>query len=287
MKANRQHKASVFAFLFSEPARLRELYNALAGTNYDESAHIVINTLSDVVFMNRINDLSFTINDKLVVLIEHQSTINPNMSIRLLFYIARIYEKLIDNKKLYSRAKVTIPRPEFIVLYNGPDNHPDESTMKLSDHFENGENYANIDLELQVRVYNINKGRNPKLEQQSKSLGDYAMLIAKIREYELSGLARGEALKQAVQWCIKQGYLQDFLKIHSSEVVNMLITEWNWDDAKEVWHEEGVAEGIEKGLAKGSREKQLEIARKMKQAGLDMEQIFAFTGLSPEEITRL
>jgi hypothetical protein len=215
MKANRQHKASVFAFLFSEPARLRELYNALAGTNYDESAHIVINTLSDAVFMNRINDLSFTINDKLVVLIEHQSTINPNMALRLLFYIARIYEKLIDNKKLYSGAKLAVPRPEFIVLYNGPGKHPDESTMKLSDHFENVENHANIDLELQVKVYNINKGRNPKLEQQSKSLGDYAMLVAKIREYELSGMERGEALQQAVQWCIRHEYLQDFLKLQA------------------------------------------------------------------------
>jgi predicted transposase/invertase (TIGR01784 family) len=277
---------------------LRELYNALSGDSYDESAQIVINTLQDAVFMDRINDVSFTINNKLVVLIEHQSTVNPNMALRLLSYIARVYEKLIDNKKIYSRTKLIIPRPECIVLYNGPDEYPNESLMKLSDHFENTQNHDRIDLELQVRVYNINKGRNPKLEQQSRTLNDYATLIATVREYEQSGLALEEALKQAIYWCIRQGYLQDFLKLHSSEVVNMLITEWNWDDAKAVWYEEGVEAGLEKGLEKGiekglekgrteTRQEKLEIARKLKVIGLSDGQIGTATGLSTEDITAL
>jgi predicted transposase/invertase (TIGR01784 family) len=284
---NRQYKSSVFTLLFSEPSRLRELYNALSGDSYDESAEIVINTLQDAVFMDRINDVSFTINNKLVVLIEQQSTVNPNMALRLLSYIARVYEKLIDNKRIYSRTKLIIPRPECIVLYNGPDEYPNESVMRLSDHFEKMGNYDKIDVELQVRVYNINKGRNPKLEQQSRTLNDYATLIATVREYEASGLILEEALKQAVYWCIRQGYLQDFLKLHSSEVVNMLITEWNWDDAKAVWYEEGLEAGVEKGFTKGTRQKQLEIARKMKLSGLPVEQIAEYTGLSAEEITVL
>jgi hypothetical protein len=267
VKANRHYKSSVFTFLFSEPARLRELYNALTGAGCDDSARIVINTLSDVVFMDRINDISFTINGKLVVLIEHQSTINPNMALRLLFYIARIYEKLIDNRKLYSGSRLAVPRPEFIVLYNSPEEYPRESALKLSDHFENCEGHGGIDLELKLKVYNINKGRNPKLEERSKSLGGYAALTAKVREYQQTGLELNAALKEAIRWCVARGHLQDFLKPHSSEVVNMLITEWNWDDAKAVWHEEGVAEGLAKGLERG-REKayqeKLEIARNFK-----------------------
>jgi predicted transposase/invertase (TIGR01784 family) len=214
-----------------------------------------------------------------VVLIEHQSTINPNMAVRLLFYIARIYEKIIDNRKVYGRAKLTIPRPEFIVLYNGPDEYPGESNMKLSDHFENGENYDNIELELCVKVYNINKGRNPQLEEQSKVLSDYAALIAKVREYEKTGLVLEKALVKTVRWCIRNGHLRDFLKLHGTEVVNMLITEWNWDDAKEVWQEEARAEGLQEG--------KLEIARKMKARGVPGEQISADTGLAPEEIAAL
>jgi predicted transposase/invertase (TIGR01784 family) len=279
MEANRQYKSSVFTLLFSDPAKLRELYNALAGTNYDESAQIVINTLSDAIFMDRINDVSFTIDNKLVVLLEHQSTINPNMTLRLLSYIARIYEKLIDNKKIYSRTTINIPRPEFIVLYNGIEEYPAERVLKLSEHFESISKYDTIDLELQVTVYNINKGRNPKLEKQSRSLGDYATLVAKVREYEGAGFALSNALEQAVNWCINQGFLRDFLKTHSSEVVNMLLTEWNWDDALAVRYEEGLEEGLEEG--------KLKIARKMKQAGLPPKQIAEFTGLSPEEIAEL
>jgi hypothetical protein len=218
MPANRQYKSSVFSLLFSDPARLRELYNALAGTHYDESADIAINTLQDAVFMDRINDVSFTIDNKVVVLLEHQSTINPNMALRLLLYIARIYEKLVDSKKIYSRTKLPIPRPEFIVLYNGVDDYPAESTMCLSEHFEYTGKNDTIALELRAKVYNINKGCNPRLEEQSKVLGDYAALIAQVREYEKTGLVLKKALEKAVRWCIRYGYLRDFLKVQSFEL---------------------------------------------------------------------
>jgi hypothetical protein len=263
------------------------LYNALSGTHYDESADIAINTLSDALFMDRINDVSFTIDNKLVVLIEHQSTINPNMALRLLLYIARIYEKLIDNKKVYSRTKLAVPRPEFIVLYNGEDDYPAESAMCLSEHFEHTGKNDTIDLELRVKVYNINKGCNPKLEEQSKVLGDYAALIARVREYEKAGLVPEKALEKTVRWCIRHGYLRDFLKRHGSEVVNMLITEWNWDDAKEVWQEEAREEGLQEGLTEGSRQEKLEIARKLKTIGLSPEQIATGTGLPPETVVKL
>jgi predicted transposase/invertase (TIGR01784 family) len=205
------------------------------------------------------------------------------MALRLLLYIARIYEKLVDSKKIYSRTKLPIPRPEFIVLYNGVDDHPAESTMCLSDHFEYTGRNDTIALELRAKVYNINKGCNPRLEEQSKALGDYATLIAQVREYEKTGLVLKRALEKAVRWCIRYGYLRDFLKNHGSEVVNMLITEWNWDDAKEVWQEEARAEGLQKG----SQQKQLEIARKLKARGTPPEQIAEDTGLPLETIEKL
>ncbi|GHV85818.1 hypothetical protein AGMMS50230_14260 [Spirochaetia bacterium] len=289
MAVNRQYKSSVFTLLFSDPDRLRELYNALAskrGTLYDESAKITINTLSDVMFMERINDVSFTIDDKLVVLLEHQSTINPNMAVRLLLYIGRIYEKLIDNKRLYSSKQLSIPRPEFIVLYNGPGECPASSVVKLSDHFEKAENHDSIDLELVVTVYNINHGRNPDLEKQSKTLADYALLIAKIREYETAGLGLENALKKAINWCIKQDTLRVFLETNASEVQNMLLTEWNMDDALAVRYEEGVEDGLSQGLSQVIQ-KQLEIARNMKSGGVPENQIAGYTGLPVGEVAKL
>ena len=88
MSANVKFKASLFTFLFSEPEVLRELYSALEGVSLPPDVPVTINTLEDVLFMDRVNDISFEIGGKLVVLIEHQSTINPNIALRLLMYIA-------------------------------------------------------------------------------------------------------------------------------------------------------------------------------------------------------
>lgn len=98
MIVNTGYKDSTFVFLFNTEERLRELYNAIAGTNYDANTPLEINTLSDVLFKDRKNDVSFILDNKFIVLIEHQSTISENMPLRLLIYIARIYEKIIELK---------------------------------------------------------------------------------------------------------------------------------------------------------------------------------------------
>ena len=124
MQPNKKFKSSVFSMLFSDPDLLRELYCALDGVSLPKDVPVTINTLEDVLFMDFINDVSFEIDGKLVVLIEHQSTINPNMALRLLMYIGRVYEKIIDEKNVYSGKPLKIPRPEFFVLYNGVEPIP-------------------------------------------------------------------------------------------------------------------------------------------------------------------
>ena len=119
MGANTKYKDSLFSFLFSDGNLLRELYCALEDVTLPEDVPVKINTLRDVLFMDLINDISFEIGGKLVVLIEHQSTINPNIALRLLMYIARVYEKIIDRKGIYAKRLIPLPRPEFFVLYNG------------------------------------------------------------------------------------------------------------------------------------------------------------------------
>jgi hypothetical protein len=123
-----------------------------------------------------------------------------------------------------------------------------------------------IELELEATVYNINKGRNPSLEERSVSLSGYAELIALARENEKARMEKDAAVRDAVKRCIKEGVLGGFLKKHGSEVENMLLTEWNWDDAlavskQEGW-EEGWEQGIEKSIEKG-REKTREEDRKL------------------------
>ena len=233
------------------------MYCALKGVTLPDDVPVVINTLEDVLFMDRINDISFEIGGKLVVLIEHQSTVNPNIALRLLMYIARIYEKIIMGKSLYSTKKSFIPRPEFFVLYNGVDFCPDTQTLKLSDMFKSTDDLwfekADPVLELQVKVLNINEGRNEAIVKKCGLLTQYSAFVNKVREFEKKGYTREESMKKAIVYCCNNDILKGLLEENSSEVLNMLMTEWNWDDAKQVWFEEGFEEGHEKGIETTAR----------------------------------
>jgi hypothetical protein len=129
MGANTKYKDSVFSLLFSDPGLLRELYCALENVTLPADVPVTINTLRDVLFLDKINDISFEIGGKLIILIEHQSTITPNMALRLLMYVARVYEKIIGDRNIYSARLVSVPRPEFFVLYNGVSPFPDEQIL--------------------------------------------------------------------------------------------------------------------------------------------------------------
>ena len=278
MGANREYKSTVFSELFSEADTLLELYNALSGSNYGSETVIDINTLDDVLFMDMMNDVSFTVDDKIVVLIEHQSTISDNLPLRFLLYIARVYEKTIDKKAIYRQKLMKIPTPEFIVLYNGKDDYPDEKDLKLSDAFkdipEHVEKYGSLDLG--VHVININEGHNETLIAKSETLHGYVMFTSEVRKNIIKGLELNEAVTEAVKYCENNGILQSFLKEHASEVLNMLTTEFKMEEAIEVWKEEGREEGIK------------DIARRLKKAGLlTIEQIALITGLTTAEIELL
>jgi hypothetical protein len=163
---------------------------------------------------------------------------------------------IIDKKRLYGSAKMSIPRPVFIVLYNGKEYFPAVKTLKLSDLFKEVKGCNDIALEVEVTVYNINKGVNPVIEERSPTLSGYAELVGKARENEAAGLDKNEAVKQAADFCIKHGILAGFLKEHISEVENMSLLEWTLEDALQVSKEEGIEEGLEKGREDGREETQ-------------------------------
>jgi len=243
-KINRKHKDSVFTKLFGEKSNLLELYNAVSGKNYPESTEIEIITLSDVLYMEQLNDIAFVIDNRLVVLIEHQSTINENMPLRMLIYISREYEKITTSKNLYKEKMIKIPTPEFIVLYNGKKEFPDFKEMRLSDSFELKNDTCF--LELVVKTYNINKGRNIEMANRSPTLNGYETFIAEINE-NLRTMSLPIAIKTAITNCISKGILVYFLREHGSEVENMLLTGWNMKDALVVAREEGTEDGIDIG----------------------------------------
>jgi predicted transposase YdaD len=146
-------------------------------------------------------------------------------------------------------------------------------------------------LELEVKVININQGRSPEIVEKSKTLYGYSIFIAKIREYEKETGNREGAMKEAIKYCLAHGILEDFLKQHATEVMSMLLTEWDWNDAKEVWTEEawegGREEGLEEGLEKGREEEREEIARNALAKGASIEFVQEITGLGMEALKNL
>ena len=208
------------------------------------------------------------------------------MPLRLLIYVARVYEKLIDNKAVYKSKLLKIPKPDFIVMYNGLDEFPDEKTLRLSDaYMEIPEVLTEFSgsLELEVRVVNINEGRNEALVKRSKELYGYVRFVGKARDYLKAGLKLETAIKRSANDCINEGILSDFLKAHSSEVINMLTAEWNINEAKKVWRQEGWEDGLEKGLKDGLERGRKEVLEKEKQMVIGMKN----EGLADDVIARV
>jgi len=255
MTVNKKFKSSVFTTLFDNPDLLRELYCALEGVSLPPDAPVSINTLENVLYMDLFNDISFEIGGKLVVLIEHQSTLNPNMALRLLLYISEIYEAMLDGTTIYSTTSVSIPWPEFFVLYNGKDDFPDEKIVRLSDLFQKPHELGLPEkikplLELEAKVININEGRNEAILNRCKKLQEYSAFIAKAHAFwkELGDLEKG--IKTAIKYCRKHGILEEFLEKNAREVLSMLHMEWNLEDAvayaRKEEHEKGLKKGCEK-----------------------------------------
>lgn len=246
----RNYKDTVFRLLFNDRARLLSLFNAVNGTAYNKPEELEIITLQNAVYMSMKNDLSFLM-DFQMYLYEHQSSLNPNLPLRDLFYVARQYEKLTIGKNLYGQGRTKLPTPHFIVFYNGTGRQPETKRVRLSDAYEVQE--AEKELELIVTVFNINSGYNEELKEKCPALGEYAAYVARVREHA-KGHALYEAVELAVSECIREGILKDFLSANRAEVVGMSIFEYNQEEHMRMEREEAYAEGLAEGKAEGKAE---------------------------------
>ncbi|MBQ7456199.1 MAG: Rpn family recombination-promoting nuclease/putative transposase [Desulfovibrio sp.] len=273
---NTQYRDSVFRSYFNEPTRLLSLCNAVLDTQYIDPNKLNINTLNGIFFDKQKNDISCTIDDHFLVLIEHQSTVNENMPFRCLSYITELLNNMIkDKNRLYYKRLIKFPSPKFFVLYNGDEKEPLQRTMRLSDAFDND----STSLELVVNAFNINYGLPQPLLQKCPYLFDYATLVGRVKEGIRAGLSRREAITRTVTFCIEHGIMGNYLVEHSEEVFNMLTLEWNMDDALQARFDEGFDEGH--NLAMDS------VARNMLRSGMTFDKIQELTQLSFERIQDL
>ena len=243
VKVQRNYKDTIFRMLFKDKENLLSLYNALNKTDYTDVNKLEITTLENAVYMNYKNDVSFVFDFELM-LYEHQSTINPNMPLRDLFYVADILQKRTYDKDLYGSKLIRIPSPRFVVFYNGTDPLPERQTLKLSDAYEKKQ--ANPELELTVTMYNINYGCNEEIMDACRTLKEYAMYVERVRTYARQ-MPLAEAVEKAVDDCIAEGILSEFLKKNRAEAIKVSIYEYDEELHFRTLYEEGVEDGMERG----------------------------------------
>ena len=224
---NRNYKDSVFVDLFSTDEKAKErflsLYNALHGTQLHDVTLLENIKLEQVMYMSFANDVSYLVENKIIFLIEHQSTINPNMPLRCLEYVSRLYEKLFESKEKYSRKLLNIPTPEFYVFYNGIEPYPCNKTLKLSHAFIELTEQPN--LELIVKIVNINQHNEHPLLEMCKPINEYSIFVQTVREWKAVDPAHG--FQKAVEECIANNILREYLERKAKEVINMLLAEYN------------------------------------------------------------
>ena len=249
----RNYKDTLFRMIFRDKKELLTLYNAVNGTHYDNPEDLEITTLENAIYMNMKNDVSCIL-DMRMNLYEHQSSVNPNIPLRDLFYVARLYEKFTIGKDLYSSKRIMIPTPKFIVFYNGVTQQPERMVMKLSDSFQCVED---VNLELIVTQLNINPGYNDELVKGCPSLYQYMCYVEKVRTYNKT-MPIEEAVAVAVDECIKEEILADFLRSNKAEAIQMSIFEYDQELHEKTLLEEGYEVGVADGITRGKIEGKIE-----------------------------
>ena len=249
-EANRKYKDTIFRWLFSDRKNLLSLYNAVTGRNYTDADALDIVTLESAVYLGMKNDVAFLVDTRLY-LCEHQSTYNPNIPLRNLFYIASEYQVLVKDKSLYSSVLLRLPAPKFLVFYNGTGQVADREELRLSAAYENLQ--GEPDLELKVTMLNINEGHNRELMEQCRILREYSQYVARVRKYAAQ-MELNEAVERAITECIREGILSEFLSRNRAEVMKVSIFEYDQELEEKKYREAEYEHGRQDGYDAGVRE---------------------------------
>lgn len=285
---NPEYKDRLFKFIFGreteESKRWRlQLYNALNGTKLTDPDELKINTIENVIYITMHNDISFLV-DSEINLYEEQSSYNPNMPLRGYLYFATLYQMYLkENKKnLISSSRVMIPSPKFYVFYHGGPKTPERWKIKLSDSFLNNDDSG--DFQWTATIINLHQNHNSVLNKNCTPLYHYVKFTALISENRKSGMTKQESIEKALDYAIEKGFLEGFFKIHKAEVIGMCLTEFDEEEAKRVWHEDGYTEGLTEGAQKKAEEAAINL---IKMNILSPEQIAQAQDLPLEKILEL
>ena len=242
----RSVKDSVFTYLFKQPEYTRQLYLALHPEDTDvKESDFKLVTLENVLTTGFYNDLGIQVRNRLILLVEAQSTFSVNIALRMLLYLAGTYKEYIEEQKLdlYGSHPVEIPRPELYVVYTG-DRKEIPETLHLSDLYQGAGS-----AEVEVKVLR-DDGTGDILDQYVR--------FCKIadEQREKYGLTQ-QAIDETIRICIAENVLAPFLASRQKEVLEIMVTLFDQEKIAEI-HDYNVAkaarqEGHQLGREEGIR----------------------------------
>jgi len=269
-------KDSVFTYIFRQPQYARELYLALHPEDTDVTeADCKLVTLENVLTVGMYNDVGLQVRDKMILLVEAQSTFSVNVVLRILLYLAATYKEYVEEQKLnlYGTAAVRIPRPELYVVYTGDQTDVPE-TLLLSDLY-GGEG----DAEVRVKVL---RGTG------NGDIVDQYVRFCKIADEERKRYGRtGKAIEETLRRCIAENVLAPFLMTRQKEVAEIMVTLFDQEKIMEI-HDYHVAEAARKdGLQEGRMDGTLSgIKNLMETLGLSIEAAMNALKIPEDERTK-
>ena len=230
-------KDSVFTSIFREPKYLLQLYQALHPEDHDATEDSIKNvTITNVLLDQYYNDVGFQIGEKIVILVEQQSSWSINIVVRCLLYLAQTYQEYFESTKqnVYGSKKLELPKPEMYVIFTGNRKTRPEY-LYLSKEFFGGD-----DSVLDVKVKMIYDGKEGDIINQY-------VAFTKIynEQVKLHGRTR-EAVLETIRICKDQNVLSEYLSGREKEVVDIMMTLFNEEYILKTYVESREKEAFEK-----------------------------------------
>lgn len=263
---NRKSKDSVFVDLFTDKNYVFQLYKELHPEDTKVKIEdIDVQTIKSVLVNTLYNDLGFIVKDRFVILVEAQSEWNPNITLRIMFYLSETYRRYLYDtvQSEHSGKKVKLPKPDLYVVYSGNSDVPDMVSFS--------EDYFDGDSPVDIKVKVLHK-------TDETICGQYIGFCKVFNEQRKLHDNRISCIKETIRICIERGYLVSYLQTHEKEAVTMMSELFDEEYLRGQYNKSRDREMLAEGRAEGEAKRESEIVKNLRKMGMTEEQIKAALG---------
>ena len=284
---NRKTKDTVFTDLFRNKKYLLQLYQDLHPEDLDtRQEDLQIITLENILVHSMYNDLGFIAKDKLLILVEAQSTQSVNIALRMLLYLSQTVKDYLQENGLnvHSKKQIILPTPEFYVIYTGEDKKGNR-TIKLSDTYKEKQDLPQLELTINII----------ETSYQHKIIWQYIEFCRILNEQAKKYGYTKEMIEETIKICTDEDILKEYLSKRKKEVMSIMstlfsqeeVTKFVIEEEREEAKKEGKEEGRKEGMQKGMQKERVGIAQRLLKLNISIDDIIKATGLDKETINTL